>query len=112
MRLRNRIRLQKFSSGVDAAGQPNGAWSDYRVCWGKVGEIQGHERNQEDDQKTALATVEVVMRTPQDGRIPQPTDRVIYRELGGNRTLNIASVARLDNQRRMLRLRCSEVQDG
>ena len=112
MRLRNRIRLQKMATGVDAAGQPSGAWADYRNCSAAIREPSGTETQQSDDQTTGLALLELTIRTPHDGRIPQPKDRVIYRELGAARTLNIESVARRDDMRRMLRLMCTEVQDG
>lgn len=38
---RHRVQLQSRAAGVDAAGNPNGAWSTYASAWAQIEPISG-----------------------------------------------------------------------
>lgn len=107
------MTIQRNIPSQDAAGQPVESWSDYRTCYADVSD-SGGSQTRRGDQERGLADVEVSIRYPrEEQRLPLPTDRVVYREQAGRtRTLNIDSVRRTDDRRRMLVLSCREVQDN
>ena len=113
MRLRQRIQLQRNEPTQDATGQPVESWQVLRRCWASIQD--GSRGNTEElaSKLTAVRPVNVYIRYPKDGaQYPYARDRVVYDEGDITRTLNIESIQRLDESRRLLLLECTEEQDG
>lgn len=111
MRLKHRVKLQKNTASLDAAGQPIESWSTYHQCWADVRDV----RSVEDDDHAPIegqVACEATIRYPRRGRIPQSNDRLLHGEGNALRTINITGVQRLDGDRRFLKLLGTEVQDG
>ena len=104
------IRIQSNTPSQDVAGQPIESWSTFWDGWARVEDDSGQEVIS--DPVEGVLTTSVEMPFTRTGRIPQPTDRVLYGENKVTRTLNVEAVRRLGTGRRKLMLTVTEVQDG
>jgi len=71
-----RIQLQRRAAGVDALGQPDGAWVTYATVWAKARPARGREYVAAAQVQSELPTVfEIDYRT----NVNEKTDRVLWR---------------------------------
>lgn len=108
MRMRNRVRLQKSTATRDAAGQPIESWSTYRTCFASVAWREAREFAQSSGQMAAVRRADITIRTPRQGPLPDPLDRVLVPYGSTTLVCNVQQVIPLDQRRRMTRLVCQE----
>lgn len=104
------IRIQENTPSQATDGQLVESWTTYWNGWGLVQDEDGEE--EPGDPIEGIVTTHIEMPFPRTGRIPQPTDRVLYGENKVTRTFNIDGVKRIGTARRKLMLIASEVQSS
>ncbi len=109
-RLDRRVTLQSRAAGVDAAGQPNGAWSNYRTCYARVMETLGRE-GLRGEQVEHSGTVRIKIRHPRQGTFPSVEHRATWIEgdTGTSRTVYVDHIERIGSKREYMILHCKEV---
>ena len=110
-RLTRRITLQHIPAGVDASGQPNGTWTEYREVYAEIHEGRGREGLRRFDGVEHAGQVVIEIRHPRGGTFPAVDHRATWIEgdTGSTRTVNITHVERLGHDRKRLLLYCTEV---
>ena len=106
-RLRHRISLQHENATQDAAGQRVNSWVTYRDCYALVSDLGSKETSR--NQTEAIATPDVLLAYPRQGRFPSTQDRVLYRETANRtRTMNVAAI-QVARDKTHITLNCAEV---
>jgi len=106
-KLRHRVSLQHENATQDAAGQRVNSFVTYRDCLGLVSDLGSKETS--GNQTEALATTDVWIAYPRQGRFPSTQDRVLYRETANRtRTMNVAAI-QVTSDKTHIKLNCSEV---
>jgi SPP1 family predicted phage head-tail adaptor len=99
--LRDRITIQRATTGDDGYGNTVTGWADLLTVWADVRETMGKERV-DAGRVEASRTATIRVRASSATRALTEADRVIAR----GRPWNIRSVAEVGNDREMLDLLC------
>ncbi|MEH7827110.1 phage head closure protein [Gemmobacter denitrificans] len=100
-RLRERVTIQRQTSGDDGYGNTVTGWADHMTVWADVRETPGKERV-DAGRVEASKTATIRIRASSDSRALTEADRVSAR----GKVWNIRSVVEVGNDRAMLDLLC------
>lgn len=94
--MRERVTLERRAAGVDALGQPSGAWTPLATVWARVRGMRGREFFAAGQtQEVAPVFFDIRHRTDLDGTV-----RVVWR----GQPHDVTSVADVDGRREWLEL--------
>jgi SPP1 family predicted phage head-tail adaptor len=99
--LRHRVKLQSKTSTQNSDGSLNYTWTTYATVWAQVTPMSGKESKLSDVQIEAFTTHKVTIRY---NSAVTPDDKLVF----GTRTLNIASVLNVDEEKVWQVLSCEE----
>lgn len=107
--LRHVVNIQTATVATSTRGAETVTWTNSPTVRAKVRTISGDERNR-DEQVTAVAAHEVVLRWPlPTGYTLNTKSRIKWVHDGVTRYFGVTFVGEPDNRRRMIALTCEEL---